>query len=111
MSRASNDRKPMSSTGRALVIPEEEVVAKASRRRFTQEYQRKIVARAGEVDLADVHHGQAEPRVTARAAVLATAHLAHPERFPAGPPQPLARPAEVWINPPKTRATEEALLH
>jgi hypothetical protein len=25
---------------------------------------------------------------------------AHPERFVRKPPQPLARPTEVWINPP-----------
>jgi putative transposase len=60
---------------------------------------------------ADVHHGRAEHRLAARATVLATAYAAHPERFPAGRPQPLARPLEVWINPPKPRATEEALLH
>ena len=59
----------------------------------------------------DVHHGLAEQRVAARAAVLATAYGAHPERFPAGLPQPPARPTEVWINPPKPRATEEALRH
>ena len=59
----------------------------------------------------DVHHGLVEQRVEARAIVLATAYAAHPARFPAGPPQPPARPTEVWINPPKTRATEEALLH
>ena len=46
MSRASKDRKPMSSTERAVVVPEVEVVAKASRRRFTQEYKRKIVREA-----------------------------------------------------------------
>ena len=56
---------------------------------------------------ADVHHGPAEERVAARAAVLATAYAAHPERFPAGVPHPPGRPVEVWINPPKTRATEE----
>ena len=50
---------------------------------------------------ADVHHGLAEQRVAARAAVLAAAHAAHPERFPAGRPHPPARPVEVWINPPK----------
>jgi putative transposase len=60
---------------------------------------------------SDVHHGLAEQRVTARAAVLASAYAAHPERFPAGLPHPPARPSEVWINPPKLRATEEALLH
>jgi len=36
----------MSSTERAVVVPEVEVVAKASRRRFTQEYKRKIVREA-----------------------------------------------------------------
>ena len=60
---------------------------------------------------ADVHHGRAGQRVAARATVLATAYAAHPERFPAGRPHPPARPVEVWINPPKLRATEEALLH
>jgi putative transposase len=60
---------------------------------------------------ADVHHGMAEQRIAARATVLATAYAEHPERFPAGRPQPPARPVEVWINPPKPRATEEALLH
>jgi putative transposase len=60
---------------------------------------------------ADVHHGVAEQRVAARATVLATAYAAHSERFPAGLPHPPARPVEVWINPPKTRATEEALRH
>ena len=58
---------------------------------------------------ADVHHGLAEQRVAARATVLATAYATHPERFPAGLPHPPARPAEVWINPPKTRATEGTL--
>jgi putative transposase len=60
---------------------------------------------------ADVHHGRAEHRVAARATVLATAYAAHPERFPAGRPHPPARPLEVWINPPKSRATKEALPH
>jgi putative transposase len=50
---------------------------------------------------ADVHHGRAEQRIAARAAVLAAAHTAHSERFPAGQPHPAARPLEVWINPPK----------
>ena len=56
---------------------------------------------------ADVHHGLAEQRVAARATVLAAAYAAHPERFLAGLPHPPAGPLEVWINPPKTRATEE----
>jgi len=55
---------------------------------------------------SDVHHGLAEQRVAARATVLATAYAAHPERFPAGLPQPPARPEAVWINPPKSSATE-----
>jgi len=59
----------------------------------------------------DVHFGLAEQRVAERAAVLATAYAAHPERFPTGHPKPAASPTAVWINPPKTRATEEALLH
>ena len=51
---------------------------------------------------SDVHHGLAEQRVAARAAVLATAYGVHPERFPGGLPQPPACPTEVWINPPNT---------
>jgi putative transposase len=54
----------------------------------------------------DVHYGLAEHRVAARATVLAAAYAAHPERFSGGLPQPPERPTEVWINPPKTRATE-----
>ena len=59
----------------------------------------------------DVHYGLADARVAARAGTLAGAHAVHPERFPRGVPQPPARPTAVWINPPKPRATEEALLH
>ena len=58
----------------------------------------------------DVHYGLAEQRVAERAAVLATAYAAHPERFPAGPPVPAAVPTEVWINPPTPRALEEVAL-
>jgi putative transposase len=58
---------------------------------------------------ADVHRGLAEPRVAARATVLATAYSDHPERFPAGPPTPAARPTEVWINPPNHRTHSKAL--
>ena len=46
MLRASKDRRPMSGTEMARVEPEVEVVAKASRRRFTVEYKRKIVREA-----------------------------------------------------------------
>ena len=57
----------------------------------------------------DVHHGLAEQRVAARAAVLTMAYAAHPERFPAGPPHPPARPMAVWINPPKIPAPLQTL--
>jgi putative transposase len=59
----------------------------------------------------DVHYGRAEQRLAARATVLAGAYAAHPERFPRGVPHPAACPSEVWINPPKARATQEALQH
>src|SRR6185295_8937649 len=48
----------------------------------------------------DVHHGLANQRTTQRAAVLAKAHLAHPERFVRGAPVLHTPPREVWINPP-----------
>jgi putative transposase len=60
---------------------------------------------------AAVHHGLVEQRVAARAEILASAYAAHPERFPAGHPHPPACPTQVWINPPKRRAAEEALPH
>ena len=60
---------------------------------------------------ADVHFGRVAQRRAARATVLATAYAAHPERFVAGLPQPAACPTQVWINPPPTRATQEALTH
>jgi len=43
-----------------------------------------------------------------RAAVLATACAAHPSRFPVGP---AASPPEVWIDPARARAIEEAFTH
>jgi putative transposase len=49
----------------------------------------------------DVHHGLAQARIDARAATLAEAWRAHPERFPHGLPAPPALPAEAWINKPK----------
>ena len=49
----------------------------------------------------DVHYGLAETRLAQRAAVLAQAYAAHPERFPHGLPQPQALPKEVWINKPE----------
>jgi putative transposase len=49
---------------------------------------------------ADVHHGRASQVITARAAVLDGAFLAHPERFVRKPPQPPLLPEAVWINKP-----------
>jgi transposase len=46
MSRASEDRRPMSTVEGALAGPAIEVVAKATRRRFTLDYKRKIVREA-----------------------------------------------------------------
>jgi putative transposase len=57
---------------------------------------------------SDVHHSLAEQRMAARAAVLATAYAAHPERFPGGLPEPPACPTGVWINPPNTLLQAQA---
>src|SRR5262250_467351 len=46
MSRASKDRRSMSTTEQALEAAEVEVVAKATRRRFAVEYKRKILREA-----------------------------------------------------------------
>jgi putative transposase len=59
----------------------------------------------------DVHHGLAAQRITARNAVLAAAHAAHPERFPAGPPRHRAEPVAVWINPPRRPTPNEEARH
>lgn len=48
----------------------------------------------------DVHDGLAARRLTDRAAVLAAAYAAHPERFPRGVPTPGTLPRAVWINKP-----------
>lgn len=58
---------------------------------------------------ADVHYGRAPAIAEQRAAVLATAHAAHPERFTRGLPTPPALPTAVWINKPKP-ATEDRQL-
>ena len=58
----------------------------------------------------DVHYGLVEQRIAQRKAVLAAAHLAHPERFPHGPPSVPNPPTEVWINKPnKAPGPEDAL--
>src|SRR5712664_3391707 len=46
MSRASQDRRPMSTVEQALGGPEIEVAVKATRRRFTLDYKRKIIREA-----------------------------------------------------------------
>jgi putative transposase len=48
-----------------------------------------------------VHYGQAQDAYDARAQVLATAYLAHPERFVRQAPRPPQLPTAAWINPPQ----------
>jgi putative transposase len=50
---------------------------------------------------ASVHYGLAEKVYENRRQVLATAYVAHPERFVRGKPTPPRWPDEVWINPPQ----------
>lgn len=49
---------------------------------------------------AMVHQGTAEQVLTARAQVLQSVYLAHPQRFVNQRPVPETLPQEVWINPP-----------
>jgi len=49
---------------------------------------------------ADVHTGRAALVRARRAAVLAAAYAAHPERFVRKPPTPPALPSPAWINRP-----------
>ncbi len=49
---------------------------------------------------ADVHYGRAGQVHAARAAILSTAHVAHPERFVRKPPSPPGLPRPAWINRP-----------
>jgi putative transposase len=49
---------------------------------------------------SDVHHGRAADRLEARAAVMATAFAATPERFVRGAPKIRDLPTAVWINKP-----------
>lgn len=58
----------------------------------------------------DVHYGRAQQRVDQRAAVLAAAQLAHPERFVRGAPKPPALPTAVWINKPKEAAPDQTAI-
>jgi len=65
----------------------------------------------GQLTPHDVHHGLAQARIEGRAATLADAWRAHPERFPRGLPTPPALPTEAWINQPKQlAATPRATL-
>lgn len=52
---------------------------------------------------AMVHFGRADHVLARRQRLLDAAYARHPERFPNGPPQHRALPAEVWINPPEDR--------
>ena len=56
----------------------------------------------------DVHYGLADTRRAARAAVLAAAYAATPERFVRRPPTPPALPTAAWINPPTRAAASPA---
>jgi putative transposase len=55
----------------------------------------------------DVHYGLAEARRVQRAAILAAAYTARPDRFVHHPPTPAALPTAVWINPPKLLVASE----
>jgi putative transposase len=50
---------------------------------------------------ADLHYERAEAVHQKRAAVLATAYDAHPQRFVRKPPAPPNLPTAVWINQPQ----------
>jgi putative transposase len=50
---------------------------------------------------ATVHYGEAAAVIERRAAVLAAAYAAHPERFVRRAPRPAEPPTAVWINAPK----------
>lgn len=56
----------------------------------------------------DVHYGRAQAVTEHRAAVLAAAYAAHPERFVHKQPQPPILPEAAWINPPKSEREELA---
>ena len=94
----------MSTVERTLGGSEIEVATKATRRRFTLDYKRKIVREA------DGCKTPGAVGALLRREGLYSSHLTttHPERLPAGLPHPPARPVEVWINQPKAWATEKA---
>lgn len=118
----------MSATEKALAAAEVEVAAKASRRRFTMEYKRKILHEAdacktpGAVGALLRREGLYSSHLTTWRAARDRGERAgapkkrgpipqgpdprDPERFPAGPPHPPVSPMEVWINPPKIFAPQ-----
>ena len=55
-----------------------------------------------------MHYGLAAAKAAERAAVLEAAYLAHPERFPHGPPAPPRSPSAVWINKPTSQPEPES---
>lgn len=55
---------------------------------------------------ADVFHGRVAAVAAIRQATLDAAYLAHPERFPNGPPRVLLPPTAVHINPIATETVE-----
>lgn len=58
---------------------------------------------------ADVHHGRAARRLEDRAAVMAKAYAARPERFVRGAPTVGELPNAVWINRPATEQQTQEL--
>lgn len=58
-----------------------------------------------------MHSGQAEIVTQQRQNVLASAYLAHPERFVHQPPRPPLVPTAVWINPPIATDKKQEDLH
>ena len=58
-----------------------------------------------------MHYGRAQELQARRQAVLSAAYVAHPERFPKGPPRPWKLPTAAWINPPEIRSTTKEVTH
>jgi len=57
----------------------------------------------------EVHSGLAAATIVRRTAILDAAFIAHPERFPHGPPALPSLPTQVWINKPvPSLLTEDA---
>jgi hypothetical protein len=56
-----------------------------------------------------VHYGQIEAIHAARQTTLDAPFAVHLKRFVKKPPSPPEKPAAVWINPPKNRASAESL--